>query len=64
MPGPTCALTPHLSGVQVMCDLEHQEEDPEGLLLDGVPVPVLHDGTAQGEQRVHLAQLALHQQQL
>lgn len=54
----------HLSGVQVMRHLQHQEEDTQRLLLDGVSLPGLHDLTAQSQERMHLLQLTLHQQQL
>lgn len=54
----------YLSSIQVVCDLQDQEEDPEGLLLDWVSLPILYDGSTQREQGMNLAQLPLHQQQL
>lgn len=54
----------HLPGIQVVCHLEHQEEDAKRLLLDGVPLPVLDNLSTEGQQRVDFLQLAFHQQQL
>lgn len=54
----------HLSGVQVMRHLQHQEENTQGLLLDGVSLPGFHDLPAQRQERMNLLQLTLHQQQL
>ncbi|KAG7214679.1 hypothetical protein INR49_010571 [Caranx melampygus] len=49
----------YLSSIQVVCNLEHKEENSEGLLLDGVSLPVLHNGPTQRQQRVSLGQLAV-----
>lgn len=47
-----------------MCDLQHQEEHSQRLLLDGVSLPGFHDLSAESQQRMNLLQLTLHQQQL
>lgn len=54
----------HLSGIQVMRHLQHQEENTQGLLLDGVSLPGFHDLPAQRQEWMNLLQLTLHQQQL
>lgn len=54
----------YLSSIQVVCNLEHQEKNSQGFFLNGVSLPVFYNGPTQREQRVHLAQLTLHQQQL
>lgn len=56
--------TTHLPGIQVVSHLEHQEEDAQRLLLDGVPLPVLDNLSTEGQQWVNFLQLTLHQQQL
>ena len=50
----------YLSSIQVVCDLKDQEEDPQGLLLDGVSLPVFYNSSAQCKQRMHLTKLPLH----
>lgn len=54
----------YLTSIQVVCDLKDQEEDPQGLLLDRVSLPVFHNSSTQCEQRVHLTKLPFHEQQL
>lgn len=54
----------YLSSIQVVCNLQHQEKNSEGLLLNRVSQPVFYNGPTQRQQWMHLAQLSLHQQQL
>lgn len=60
----SCVNDTHLSGIQVVRHLQHQEENTQGLLLDGVSLPGFHDLPAQRQERMNLLQLTLHQQQL
>lgn len=39
----------YLSSIQVVCNLKDQEENPEGLFLDGVSLPVFYNSSAQCE---------------